>query len=302
MPLVGSPIELIMPPSTSAARGGGLPARYSRETVFATMAPRRLMSITWARSVEKQPEPGMIGFFSVTAPILTLMSTIRPSPHLTNQLSAHSRASGNPIWVPTCAGTSGEKLPSDRLLHVEYRAFDADPAQLFLAVDFEGAHTDVAGAEPARHDLLHRHLARNIARLADALHEWKQPIRAAGEERIGAFLRDQSVEDFLDVLHRAGAVGVEHADHVAGFGEQRAGHDKILIARGQDRGDADAVLLGKLRDRPERSDADAAAKHDDMAPSGIEIEADAQRADHIELVTRPARRQAARAARLGDAQ
>ncbi len=27
MPLVGSPIELIMPPSTSAARGGGLPAR-----------------------------------------------------------------------------------------------------------------------------------------------------------------------------------------------------------------------------------------------------------------------------------
>ena len=71
MPLVGSPIELIMPPSTSAARGGGLPARYSRETVLATSAPSRFKSITWARSVEKQPDAGMIGFFSVTAPILT---------------------------------------------------------------------------------------------------------------------------------------------------------------------------------------------------------------------------------------
>src|SRR5580693_2690401 len=296
MPLVGSPIELIMPPSTSAARGGGLPARYSRDTVFATMAPRRLMSITWARSVEKQPEPGMIGFFSVTDPILTLMSTIRPPPHLTNHFSAHSRASGNPVWVPASAGTSGEKLPSDRLLHVEYRAFDADPAQLFLAVHFEGADADVAGAEPARHHLLHRHLTRNVARFADALHQLEQPVRAAGEKRIGAFLRDQSVEDFFDVLHRARAVGVEHTDDVAGLGEQRAGHDEILVARREDRGDADAVLLRQLRDRPQRRDTDAAAEHHDVAPRRIEMKADAERPDHVELVTRPQRRQPARAA------
>ena len=75
MPLVGSPIELIMPPSTSAARGGGLPARYSRETVLATSAPSRFKSITWARSVEKQPDAGITGFCSVTAPILTHIST-----------------------------------------------------------------------------------------------------------------------------------------------------------------------------------------------------------------------------------
>src|ERR1700745_3713747 len=80
MPLVGRPIELIMPPSTSAARGGGLPARNSRDTVLATSAPSRLRSITWARSVEKQPDAGITGFFSVTAPILTLISTIRPPP------------------------------------------------------------------------------------------------------------------------------------------------------------------------------------------------------------------------------
>src|SRR5262249_32443120 len=80
MPFVGRPIELIMPPSTSAARGGGLPARNSRDTVLATSAPSRLRSITWARSVEKQPDAGITGFFQVTAPILTLIATIRPPP------------------------------------------------------------------------------------------------------------------------------------------------------------------------------------------------------------------------------
>src|SRR6266496_6293461 len=80
IPLVGRPIELIIPPSTSDTRGGGLPARNSRETVFATRAPSRFKSITCARSVEKHPDAGMIGFLSVTLPIFTLMSTIRPPP------------------------------------------------------------------------------------------------------------------------------------------------------------------------------------------------------------------------------
>src|SRR5579864_1748411 len=305
MPLVGSPIELIMPPSTSAARGGGLPARYSRETVFATMAPRRLMSITWARSVEKQPEPGMIGFCSVTDPILTLMSTIRPPPALPNPFGNRHCERSEAIQGPLAAKPgllrrfaprNDENLPSDRLLHVEHRAFDADPAQFLLAVDLEGADADVAGAEPACHHLLHRHLARNVVRLAEALHQLQQSVRAAGEERVGALLRDQPVENLFDVLHRARAVGVEHADHLAGFGEQRAGHDEILVARGQDRGDADAVLLRQLRDWAQRGDADAAAEHDDVAIARIEMKADAERADHVELVTRPERRQPARAA------
>src|SRR5580658_6192567 len=80
MPLVGRPIELIIPHSSSATRGGGLPMRNSRDTVFATSAPSRLMSITWARSVEKAPEAGIIGFFRVTFPIFTDMSTIRQPP------------------------------------------------------------------------------------------------------------------------------------------------------------------------------------------------------------------------------
>src|ERR1700728_4229157 len=177
MPLVGRPIELIMPPSTSAARGGGLPARYSRDTVFATMAPSWLMSITWARSVEKQPEPGITGFCSVTDPICTRISTIRPPPRVSRSIFRSfpcKRESSN--WVPACAGASGKDLPSDRLLHVEHRPFDADAAQLFLAVHFAGADTDVAGAEPTRHHLLHRHLARNIMRLAEPLHQLKQPV------------------------------------------------------------------------------------------------------------------------------
>src|SRR5580698_802839 len=100
------------------------------------MAPSRLMSMTWARSVEKQPEAGITGFCSVTAPICTRISTMQ-SP-----------------------------LPSDRFLHVEHRPFDADTAQDLLAVHVEGADTDVAGAEPARHHLLHRHLPGDIVRLA----------------------------------------------------------------------------------------------------------------------------------------
>ena len=53
MPLVGRPMELIMPHSSSATRGGGLPMRYSRDTVLATSAPRRLTSMICAMSVEK---------------------------------------------------------------------------------------------------------------------------------------------------------------------------------------------------------------------------------------------------------
>src|SRR4026207_1214437 len=80
MPLVGRPMELIMPHSSSATRGGGLPMRYSRDTVLATSAPSRLMSTTCALSVEKAPEAGMIGFFRLTLPILTERSTIPHTP------------------------------------------------------------------------------------------------------------------------------------------------------------------------------------------------------------------------------
>ena len=95
MPLVGSPIELIMPHSSSATRGGGLPMRNSRDTVLATSAPSRLMSITWARSVENAPEAGMIGFFRVTFPIFTVMSTT----------------------LTTTRELTTRNLPPDRLLH-----------------------------------------------------------------------------------------------------------------------------------------------------------------------------------------
>ena len=55
--------------------------------------------------------------------------------------------------------------------------------------------------------------------------------------------------------------------------------------------------LASLRDRARGYDAtDAAAEHDDVAPRRIEMKADAERADHVELVARPERRQAARAA------
>src|SRR5215468_559401 len=149
MPLVGRPMELIMPPSTSDTRGGGLPARNSRDTVFATSAPSRFKSITCARSVEKHPDAGMIGFLSVTLPIFTLMSTIRPPP--------------------------ADRTPAHR-----YR-----PAQLLLAVDLEGAHADVTRAEPAGHHLLHGDLAGDAVRLAEALHQLEQPVGAAGEKCIG---------------------------------------------------------------------------------------------------------------------
>ncbi len=92
------------------------------------------------------------------------------------------------------------------------------------------------------------------------------------------------------------AIGVEHADDVAGLAEERIGHDEVGIARGEDRGDADIVVARKLRDRPERRDADAAAEHDDVAPGRIEPEADAERPDHIEVVALLQRREPARAA------
>src|SRR6202034_907341 len=49
-------------------------------------------------------------------------------------------------------------------------------------------------------------------------------------------------------------------------------------------------------DRPEGGDADTAAEHGDMAPGGIEAEADAERADHSEVVALRQRREPARAA------
>jgi len=109
-------------------------------------------------------------------------------------------------------------------------------------------------------------------------------------------LRDQVGDDFFDILHRAGAVGIEHADDIAGLAEEGIGHDEVGVARGQDRGDADVALARELRDRAECGDADAAAEHHDMAPGRIEMEADAERADHVEAVALLQRRKPARAA------
>src|SRR6266568_3022856 len=253
-----------MPPSTSAARGGGLPARNSRETVLATSAPSRFKSITWARSVEKQPDAGITGFFSVTAPILTLISTIRST----------IRA------PPAC------RRPARR----------CRPCTIPFCRYFEGAHADVARTEAAGHHLLHRYLAWNIVRPAEPLHQLKEPVRAAGEKSIRASLHDQALQNPLDILDRAGAVGIEHAHHVAGFTEKAVGHHEIRIARGEDRGDADMRFARCLRNRPQRRDADAAAEYDDMTPGRLELKAHAERPDHVEFVALFQGRQAARAA------
>ena len=45
-------------------------------------------------------------------------------------------------------------------------------------------HADVAGAEPAGHDLLHGDLARDAVLPAEPLHQLHEPVRAAGVERI----------------------------------------------------------------------------------------------------------------------
>ena len=50
IPFPGNPIDWIMPTSVSAILGVGLPTRNSRETVLATIAPRRLRSIISAKS------------------------------------------------------------------------------------------------------------------------------------------------------------------------------------------------------------------------------------------------------------
>ena len=73
-------MDLNMPSLNSAMRGGGLPSRISAEMVLVTRAPRRLTSITLVSSLEKVPEPGMIGFSSVRDPICTRRSTMTGSP------------------------------------------------------------------------------------------------------------------------------------------------------------------------------------------------------------------------------
>src|SRR5882672_11364866 len=141
MPFVGRPMELIMPHSSSATRGGGLPMRYSRDTVFATSAPSRLMSTTCAMSVENAPEP-------------------------------------------------------------------------------------------ASHDLLHRHLARDSIFPPERFHQLHQPIRTAGVERIRLLRRDEAQQNRLDVFHRTCAVAIEHANDLAHFAEEIVGHDELRRARG----------------------------------------------------------------------
>src|SRR5262249_24700931 len=101
-------------------------------------------------------------------------------------------------------------LPSEALLQVEHRTFDAHAAHLLLAVDLEGAHADVAGAEAAGHDLLHRRLAGNPVLPRHALHELKEPVRAAGIERIRFFLPDQFQDHGSHVPPRPRATRVQH--------------------------------------------------------------------------------------------
>src|SRR5207249_991338 len=69
------PIELSMPASVSATRGTGLPMRRLGVTLFVTSAPRRARSIAFAYSCAKQPEAGITGFFRISEPILTRVST-----------------------------------------------------------------------------------------------------------------------------------------------------------------------------------------------------------------------------------
>src|SRR5262249_44252743 len=175
-------------------------------------------------------------------------------------------------------------LPSDRLLEIEHRPFDADAAQLLATVDLEGAHADVTGAEPARHDLLHCDLARNAVLLGEPLHQLHQPIGAAGEESVGTTGRDQLTTDSPDILNIAGAVNIEHRNHGSALREQVVRHDEITVASRQNCGDADAVTGGKLRDRCQGGEADAAAQHHDVTPRWIEMESDAERANQVEHV------------------
>src|SRR2546430_280156 len=70
-PLVGRPIELIMPASTSDTLGGGLPAREARDTALLTRAPRRFRSMTLAHPAENVPEAGMTGLARATPPVFT---------------------------------------------------------------------------------------------------------------------------------------------------------------------------------------------------------------------------------------
>jgi hypothetical protein len=104
-------------------------------------------------------------------------------------------------------------------------------------------------------------------------------------------LRDQPFEDRLDVLDRAGAVGIEHGDDLADLAEQVVGHHEFRAAGAQDRGDADAALARELGDRRQGGKPDAAAEHDDVFAGRIDGEADAERPDHVELIAYFQRRQ-----------
>src|SRR5215510_12731684 len=221
----------------------------------------------------------MIGFLSVTLPIFTDMSTIASVPiskfvsicsapryELRNQRDARNFTilGWLEFEVPlrVCRAHEGtSNSPPQRLLQIEYRSVDADAAQLLLAVDLERAHADVTGAESAGHHLLHGDLARNAVLLAEPLHQLHQPVRAAGVERIGTLLGDQPLENRLDVLDRARAVGIEHRDHVADLGEEISAERELATARAQDGGDLDAVLARELRDRAHGGKPDAAAEH-----------------------------------------
>src|SRR5689334_21104535 len=104
------------------------------------------------------------------------------------------------------------------------------------------------------------------------------------------------MQDLVVVPDRAGSVGVKYAHHIAGFAKQSVRQYEILIARRQNRRDPDMTVARQLRNRSERGDADGAAEDDDVLPCRIELKADAEWADHIEVVARPERRQPAGAA------
>src|SRR3954468_17901456 len=112
------PMELSMPCATSLTRGIALPLRSFGETLLVTSAPRRPRSKTLPNSYEKQPDAGMTGFLSVSAPTLTDRST---------------------TLVSAC-GASAMHPRAVHLLHVEHRAFAANALVDGLAVHLNGSH------------------------------------------------------------------------------------------------------------------------------------------------------------------
>ena len=86
------------------------------------------------------PDAGMIGFFSVTFPILTVRSTIPRTP-------------ANRIPVLRCR--RGEFL---------------------MPVHLKCFHADITGAQTAGHHLLHSHLTGNSVLFAELFHQQHQPV------------------------------------------------------------------------------------------------------------------------------